>query len=134
MKLSPKKTPFRVLLGTRGEMLACDYLCKQGYQILEKNFRCKMGEMDAIAEKAGRLRFIEIKTRSGPGFGRPEESVHPLKQKKLTKLAMWYLKEKKISETSISFDVLAVEWSPSAKPVFTLIEDAFEASPNDWAM
>lgn len=134
MKFSPKKTPFRVSLGTRGEMLACDYLCKQGYQILEKNFRCKLGEIDIVAEKTGRLRFIEIKTRSGAGFGRPEEAVHPQKQKKLTKLAMWYLKEKRLSDTSISFDVLAVEWSPSAKPVFTLIEDAFEAASDSWAM
>ncbi len=134
MKLSPKKNLFRVSLGTRGEMLAGEYLRKQDYQILEKNFRCKMGEIDVVAVKAGRLRFIEIKTRSGPGFGRPEESVHPLKQKKLAKLAMWYLKEKKISETSISFDVLAVEWDPSAKPVFKLIEDAFEAAPGGWAI
>lgn len=134
MKLSPKKTPFRVSLGTRGEMLACDYLCQQDYRILEKNFRCPLGEIDAIAEKAGRLRFIEIKTRSGAGFGRPEEAVHPQKQKKLTKLAMWYLKERKLSDTSISFDVLAVDWSPSVKPVFTLIEDAFEADPGCWAI
>ncbi len=134
MKLSPKKNAFRVSLGTRGEMLACEYLRGRGYQILEKNFRCKMGEIDAIAEKAGRLRFIEIKTRSGAGFGRPEEAVHPQKQKKLTKLAMWYLKEKKLSDTSISFDVLAVDWSPSAKPAFTLIQDAFEADPDAWTI
>ncbi len=134
MKLSPKKTPFRVSLGTRGEMLACEYLRKQGYQILETNFRCKMGEIDAVAKKAGRLRFIEIKTRSGPAFGRPEESVHPSKQKKLTKLAMWYLKEKQIPEISISFDVLAVDWSPVAPPIFKLIEDAFEAAPDGWAI
>ena len=93
-----------------------------------------MGEIDVIAEKRGRLRFVEIKTRSGPEFGRPEEAVHPAKQKKLTMLAMWYLKAKKKSGMSVSFDVLAVDWNPSGEPGLKLIEDAFEADPGSWAM
>ncbi len=134
MKLSPKKESFRISLGARGEMLASEYLRARGYAICEKNFRCKMGEIDIIAEKGGRLRFIEVKTRSNPDFGRPEEKVHPMKQKKLTMLAMWYLKQKKKADISISFDVLAVDWSPSEQPAMKLIEDAFEAAPGTWAL
>lgn len=93
-----------------------------------------MGEIDVIAEKRGRLRFIEIKTRSGPEFGRPEEAVHPAKQKKLTALAMWYLKAQKKSDVSISFDVLAVDWKPAGEPSLKLIEDAFEADAGAWVM
>ena len=134
MKLSPKKESFRISLGTRGEIIACDYLRRRGYRILEKNFRCKMGEIDVIAEKEGRLRFIEIKTRSGPEFGRPEEAVHPAKQRKIAMLAMWYLKEKGKDGISVSFDVLAVDWNPSeGSPVFKLIQDAFEADSDLWA-
>ena len=115
-------------------MAACEYLRRQGFRILEKNFRCKIGEIDAIAEKDGRLRFVEIKTRSGAQFGRPEEAVHPAKQKKLTQLAMWYMKAKKKIGMSISFDVLAVEWNPASEPVFKLIENAFEAAAGSWAL
>lgn len=115
-------------------MIAWEYLRRQGYRLLEKNFRCKIGEIDVICEKSGRLRFVEIKTRSGPEFGRPEEAVHRAKQKKLTLLAMWYLKAKIKSEMSVSFDVLAVYWNPSGDPVLKLIEDAFEADSGAWAM
>ena len=132
MKLSPKKTAFRVSLGARGEMIACDFLRKQGFRILEKNFRCRLGEIDVIAERGGRLRFIEIKTRAGSGFGRPEEAVHAAKQKKLVSLALWYLKGKKKTDVPVSFDVLAVELRAAGEPAFHLIEDAFEAGPGTW--
>ena len=128
MKLSPRPGPFRLSLGDRGEMAAWTFLIKQGYKIKEKNYRCKLGELDVVAEKAGRLVFVEIKTRSeGSGFGRPEESVQVAKQRKLLKLAAWYLKEKKKWGTPVSFDVLAVTWKQAKGPEFRLIPNAFMA-------
>ena len=118
---------FRLSLGDRGEMIAWDYLLKHGYKILEKNYRCKIGEIDVVGEKEGRLRFIEIKTRTHAGFGRPEEAVHFFKQKKLIQLARWYLKEKKKKDVPVSFDVVAIMLKGPSAPEIRLIEDAFGA-------
>ena len=125
MKFAPRNTPFRVTLGERGEMVACQYLVKHGYRILEKNYRCTIGEIDVVAAKDGRLVFVEIKTRSQKVFGRPEESVGWTKQRKMIRLAEWYLKDKKKTDASVSFAVLAVRWKGTQDPEIRLIEDAF---------
>lgn len=127
MKFSPLNKPFRLSLGERGEMIAHDYLAKAGFRILEKNYRCKIGEMDVIAKKNSRIVFVEIKTRSQEKFGRPEESVHPQKQKKLLQVASWYLKERKKAEAAVSFAVLSIQLKESGEPEIRLIEDAFGA-------
>ena len=126
MNPKPQK-PFRLTLGVRGEMMAWAYLARSGYKIIEKNYRCPLGEIDCIAAKQGRTAFIEIKTRSDHRFGRPEESVHPRKQKKLVQLAQWYLKGRQNLETKVSFDVLAITWGKGTEPEFRLIENAFGA-------
>ena len=108
-------------------MIAWNYLVKQGYRILEKNYRCRIGEIDVVAQKNKRLAFIEIKTRRHTGFGRPEEAVHAAKQKKLIQLAQWYLKDKKKGDVPVSFDVLAITWNSTQDPEMRLIENAFSA-------
>ena len=70
-----KKTPFHLSLGDRGEMIGWAYLQKRGYKIIEKNYRCAIGEIDVITQKGKKLCFVEIKTRTHIRFGRPEESV-----------------------------------------------------------
>ncbi len=67
-------------LGTLGEDLAIDYLIKQGYQILERNYRYQKGEVDILAKKDDALVAVEVKTRTGNYFGHPHEFV---KQKKI---------------------------------------------------
>ncbi len=126
MKLSPLKTPFKLSLGQRGEMLAWEYLRKQGYEILHKNYRCKLGEIDIVAKKDKRLCFFEVKTRTSEQFGLPEEAVGTAKQIKLIRLAEWYLKEKKLKDPSVSFNVLAIDWSDPSHPVFRLLSHAFD--------
>lgn len=126
---SPKSEPFRLSLGERGEMIAWNFLIKKGYKLVEKNYRTRIGEMDVIAEKKGRLVFIEIKTRRTERFGRPEEAVTVQKQRKLFQIASYYLKEKKKENIPISFAVLAVHWPSSGEPEFRLIEDALEQNP-----
>ena len=123
--LSPNKAPFRYSLGTRGETAAWSYLQKHGVRILDKNYRCKIGEIDIVAEKDGRIVFIEVKTRTSGRFGLPEESVHPRKQQKLIRLAEWYLKEKKQIDAKAGFAVLAVDWKPGESPQIRFIENAF---------
>ena len=119
--------PFRLSLGRRGEMIGWNYLRKHGFEILDKNYRCKIGEIDVVAKKQGKIVFVEIKTRQFLGFGRPEEAVHPAKQKKLIRLAAWYLKEKKWDEAACSFHVLAILLKENEEPEIQLIEDAFTA-------
>ena len=107
-------------------MAAWKYLVGRGYKIIEKNYRTPFGEVDVIAEKAGRLKFIEVKTRSSKDFGLPQEAVGPAKQKKLAQLAAYYLKKQKKENIRASFEVLAVLWNQSGVHEFQLIENAFE--------
>lgn len=126
MRLTPHPGPFRLSLGDRGEMAACGFLKEKGYEILEKNYKCKLGEIDVIARRRGRLTFIEVKTRTSAQFGTPQEAVGLKKQEKIFKLAQWYMKEKKLRETPVAFDVVAVLWKEGQAPQIRLIADAFE--------
>lgn len=126
MKLTPHPGPFRSSLGERGETVACRFLEVQGYKILEKNYKCKLGEIDVIARRRERLAFVEIKTRTSTQFGTPQEAVDLQKQEKIFKVAQWYLKEKKILKSPIAFDVVAILWQEGQTPEIRLIADAFE--------
>jgi len=106
--------------------MACGFLKENGYEILEKNYKCKLGEIDVIARRQGRLAFIEIKTRTTAEFGTPQEAVNLPKQEKIFKVAQWYMKEKKLAKTPISFDVVAILWKEGQAPEIRLITDAFE--------
>ena len=72
-----------IALGIYGEKLALKYLKKQKYKILEKNFRCALGEIDIVAKDGEFLVFVEVKTRSSNAFGEPMEAVDFYKQRKL---------------------------------------------------
>jgi len=126
VKLTPNPAPFRFSLGDRGEMAACGFLKEKGYAILEKNYKCKIGEIDVIARRNGRLAFVEVKTRTGTGFGMPQEAVDRKKQEKIFKLAEWYIKEKKLETIPVAFDVVAVLWKEGGAPEMRLITDAYE--------
>src|SRR5512136_3041511 len=81
-------------LGKRGEEIALRFLKKKGYRIIEKNYVCKMGEMDIIAKEKDTLAFIEVKTRTSTDFGPPQLAVNAAKQMQLSKVALYFLKEK----------------------------------------
>ncbi len=97
------------LLGQRGEGIACKALEKEGYRILEKNFRCRQGEIDIIAEERGVICFIEVKSRFSESFGLPEEAVTGWKQRKLLTAAVIYLEKKRIKSQDVRFDVVSVD-------------------------
>jgi len=77
--------------GKFGESLAENYLKKNGYKIIEKNFRTKYGEIDIIAEKGNFIIFVEVKYRKNPEFGKAEEAINPVKIGKIQKTAEFYL-------------------------------------------
>jgi len=126
VKLTPHPGPFRSTLGERGETAACAFLKERGYELLEKNYKCKIGEIDVIARRRGRLAFVEVKTRTSAQFGTPQEAVDLRKQEKIFKVAQWYLKEKKLVKIPVAFDVVAVLWREGPAPEIRLIADAFE--------
>lgn len=76
--------------GKKGEDLACEYLKKQGFKIIERNFRIRGGEIDIVALDGDVLAFIEVKTRKSTEFGSPLEAITPWKIKSLVKTAQFY--------------------------------------------
>jgi putative endonuclease len=98
-------------LGRTGERLAAEHLVEAGYRILERNVRCRYGEIDLVAEEGGDLVFVEVKTRRGVSHGLPEEGVTPRKQRKLVQLAFHYLVTHDYPDRSWRIDVVAVQLS-----------------------
>jgi len=96
-------------VGELGENLACQYLKRNGYKIIGRNFRKTGGEIDIIArdQKNGILVFVEVKTRTGNAFGQPQEAVDFFKQRKLKKAAFAYLNQKG-SDCDFQIDVIAI--------------------------
>ncbi len=111
-------------LGDAGEDLAAAALKKQGYKILERNYATPLGEIDLIARQGKTYVFIEVKTRKNERFGAPQEAVHSAKQARLRRLADYYLKQKRLGEVPVRFDVVGVTLSGDS-PQVEIIQDAF---------
>jgi putative endonuclease len=100
----------------RGETVAADHLASIGYRIIERNWRCPVGELDLIAEDGGTLVFVEVRSRRDTGsFGTPEESVDARKQKRLRELARMYLYRGRAFDRKTRFDVVAVTFAPDGE-------------------
>ena len=97
-------------IGDKGEEIACRYLIKNNYVILERNFRCKQGEIDIVAKDNlyNELVFIEVKTRSSFKYGRPSEIVKIFKQKRIIATTKYYTFINKIYYIPIRFDVIEI--------------------------
>jgi putative endonuclease len=111
--------------GRAGEDLAASYLKKQGYRILERNYRCPYGEMDIIASEGGSVVFVEVKSRRSDHYGDPQNAVGVRKQKKLSLISLLYLNERNIPASNARFDVIAISMQAENVQV-ELIKDAFE--------
>lgn len=115
-------------LGRHGEILAREYLQFQGYQILEENFRNKIGEIDLIVQIGTTICFVEVKTRRSFAQGQPYEAVHPQKIRKLSQMAMSYLKYKYHSiEIASRFDVISILANNEGAFDIQHIKNAFDA-------
>jgi len=113
--------------GSLGEKLAQDFLRKQGYRILETNYRCSEGEIDIIAKHGEFLVFVEVRTKKSLQYGSPEESVTPTKMAKLRTIAAHYRQTHDNLPLSWRIDVVAVEIDRNNKPLrIELIENAIE--------
>ena len=115
----------KIITGKEGEKIAAAFLKKNGYRIIEINFRCPIGEIDIVAKEKDDLVFVEVKTRKSIELGYPEQAVGIRKQKKMSQLALWYLQKRKIADTNARFDVVAVTLMPENNEV-KLIKNAFD--------
>jgi putative endonuclease len=122
-----KPAPERDALGQRGENVAARYLRDQGYKILERNFRCELGEVDIIARDGRTLVFAEVKTREQDD-PMPEDQVNQVKRHQLTKAAKFYLSRYGIPQPPARFDVVAIVWPSGREPQIRHTTDAFEAT------
>lgn len=111
-------------LGRLGENIAAEYLQGQGYKILQRNFRCRSGEVDIICIRHKVLVFVEVKTRTGQIFGSPEESITPTKQTHLRKVALDFLGKYSQPFIEIRFDVIGIMMD-EAKPSINHVIAAF---------
>lgn len=123
----PRTGWLRKLLGDRGERLAVQYLRRQGYGILARQSRNRIGEIDIIAQDGEWIVFVEVKTRSDDGKGLPVEAVTPAKQRQLTRAALAWLKRQGRLECRSRFDVIAIQWRAGAEPVIAHYRHAFDA-------
>ncbi|QDV27162.1 YraN family protein [Aureliella helgolandensis] len=117
-------------LGPAGERLAARFLQKQGYRILERSHRQRLGEIDLIALDGQTIVFVEVKTRSSSLGADPSEAVDLRKQTKLTRAALVYLKKRNLLETPARFDVVSIVWPHPTRgqPRLRHFPNAFEAT------
>lgn len=114
-------TAGRRALGARGEAIAERWYREHGYDIVGRNWRCREGELDIIAHRAGEVVFSEVKTRSSNAFGTPAEAVTYAKQQRIRRLAMRWLDEQSaVRVRSVRFDVVAITGNE-----LEVIEEAF---------
>ena len=95
-------------IGAEGEQIASDYLESKGFKIIERNYRCKRGELDIIAMENDILVFVEIKTRKPDYLKQPFVSVTRSKEKKVLSIADYYIYKNKIRNTRTRFDVISI--------------------------
>jgi len=116
----------RLQFGREGESAAIAFLKENGYRILEKNSRFKLGEIDVIAEQGGVIVFIEVKARMDHEFGHPFDALTPTKQKKIIQTTQSFLVQKRIPDKSMRFDVVALTLDPPDSWKRELLENAFQ--------
>jgi len=113
-------------LGARGETIAVAYLKGQRFVILERNFRCKGGEVDIVARDGKTLVFVEVKSRRNASYGPPQLSVTPFKQRQISKAALTWLAKNHHQDCSARFDVIAIMLREHEVPAIDHIRNAFD--------
>ena len=117
MRPPPPGAPAGSHRGDAGEDLACDHLRRQGLKILARNYRCRAGEIDVVAEDRGTVVFVEVKERRGDSHGSAVEAVTAAKRRKVVRAARAYAATHGLSESPLRFDVVAIDWGPEGPRV-----------------
>jgi putative endonuclease len=112
-------------LGDHGERIAAAFLTDAGLRVLDRNWRCREGELDIVARDGDALVFCEVKTRRGVGYGHPVEAVTVVKQRRLRTLAQRWLAAHDEHAPELRFDVVGVLVRPSRPALVTHLRGAF---------
>jgi putative endonuclease len=112
--------------GAVGEELAVNYLRERGFVILERNFRCKGGEVDIVAREGGTLVFVEVKTRRSSAYGVPQLAVTAFKQRQIARAAQFWLARNHKVGSAARFDVLAIQLPAVGAAIIEHIPNAFD--------
>ena len=115
----------RRALGDSGEELVAAWYRERGYRVLDRNWRCREGELDLVVARDGAIVFCEVKTRRGSAFGAPFEAVTFTKQRRLRALAVRWLREHPHGRADLRFDVASVYARRGDAPDVQVIEGAF---------
>ena len=102
---------YNTSIGKYGEEVATSYLKDQGYQIRHRNYTCRWGELDIIAEKDNKITFVEVKTRIGNNQGKAYEKINYYKVKHLQRTIQYYLLQYKLYKVKLQLDVIAIQLS-----------------------
>jgi putative endonuclease len=119
--------PARRRPGAAGEDLACAHLVGKGLRILARNYRCRSGEIDVVAEDRGTVVFVEVRERGGDSHGSAVESVTATKRRRVVRAARVYAATHGLGESALRFDVVAIDWGPNG-PRIRHDEGAFAES------
>jgi putative endonuclease len=127
--VSPASKPWwRRWFGTRSERAAARFLRRLGFRILTRNYVCVHGEIDLVAVDGRCVVFVEVRSTGTDDPGRPAASVDGVKQRRLTDLALYYLRQYRLLDYPARFDVLAMSWpSDRREPHIVHYRQAFEA-------
>jgi putative endonuclease len=120
-KMSEATDPRR-RFGDRGENLAAVFFTSKGFRVLERNWRCRLGEIDLILEHNGMIHFVEVKTRRTETYGHPEESITRTKLSHFSKAIEVYLQASKVPISRYQADALAILKLPGKPAEFHYIE------------
>jgi putative endonuclease len=115
----------RRALGQRGEDLVADWYEAAGYRILDRNWRCRDGELDLVLSHGRTVVFCEVKTRRSTAFGAPVEAVTATKQRRIRTLALQWLAAHSRRGGDLRFDVASVLFPRQGKPVVEVLEAVF---------
>jgi len=119
-------------LGRFGETVAEGFLRRQGYEIVERNWRCRQGELDLVARQGGDWVIVEVRTRRGVTCGTPEESLTPAKQRHLLRAAAAFFQERGLDDVSWRIDLVAVELDRTGRPVRVEVIPAAVSAGGEW--
>ena len=121
--------PNKSLAGKLGEALAAGFLVNRGCRVIEKNYRCPLGEIDLVVRDGGVVAFVEVRTRASESFGHPFESVDRLKRHRIRAVAGHYLGERGSARCdALRFDVVAIVFREGEEPAIEWIPGAFEGA------
>jgi putative endonuclease len=118
-------TKDRQQYGRESETDAVRLLKKKGYKILEQNYRNQIGEIDIIAKHKNTVVFVEVKARRSRHYGHAKWAITPKKQRKLSMIALYYLKDTQQIQEKARFDVVTIHWENKISRI-EIIKNAFE--------